>query len=397
MKILFVSDRLPFPMHKDGISLIDYRLLCNTINDMKMDIVAADEENQQNINDLKKSAPNLERVFCIKNTTTRFSKLFNLISVFLCGKALLKNRHLLKTLRYLLQTASYDMVYACPFSLIYELAGANILPPLFLNAVDSNSLLCGNIYQKEKKISHKIKSILYCHSERKLLKYASYVNFVSIEDAENIKKTTQHNHVLNITLGIDSAIFFHRTDIEKIHKSLLFSGNFNYKPNADTAEYIVEKAYPAIRQMCPEIKLYIVGKDPPLLQKNENITVTGFVEDISEWYNKAEIFLCPLLYGAGVKNKILEAMACGLPVIASSAAVSGISGLLNGVHFLLADNLTEQVKSVEKLLLDADLRKKLGDNALAFIQKNYNWDRQIRLYFTQFQRLVKNENSSHYK
>jgi glycosyltransferase involved in cell wall biosynthesis len=273
--------------------------------------------------------------------------------------------------------------------MISELTRVKNLPPVFLNAVDSYSKLCESFYAGKRSIKNRLKICLYKSYEKKLLSRASCVNFVSPVDAAHVRNFTRRQNVKNITLGVDDGMFFQQPGVKREAGSLLFSGNFEYKPNADTAKYIVEALFPAVSAASPNAKLYIVGKNPPPLKACKNVIVTGFVEDIAAWYSKCEIFICPLLYGAGIKNKLLEAMACGLPVISSAVGVSGIEGLLNRTHFLLANNKEEQLAAIAQLFDDDELQEKLARNALAFVKENYSWDRNIAAYYSEFNKLKK--------
>ena len=106
------------------------------------------------------------------------------------------------------------------------------------------------------------------------------------------------------------------------------------------------------------MKFYAVGKNPLNIKNESDFIIAGFVDDICEWYNRVDVFVCPLHYGAGVKNKILEAMSCALPIVCSSIAISGIEGLENGKHVKIADSLKEQAEAVVDLLKNDRKRKR---------------------------------------
>jgi glycosyltransferase involved in cell wall biosynthesis len=387
MKILFVTSEFPYPVHKNGTTLINYRLLTKAPAGVTIDLVCTDTRNEYDVQMLRQDAPAIGRIFFVDNTATPLNNLMNLVSIYLTNSPLMYNRRLFTMIRQMVAQDGYDLVYASQLTMMTNIPRLKI--PIFLNAIDSYSNLNKSFYEREKNLRNKIKIFLYKSYERTmLLRRVACVNFVSSADAEYVRTHTQHTNVHNITLGIDSNMFFRDTKVAKEAVSLLFSGNFEYKPNVDTAKYIVEVLLPAIKQKRPDTKLYIVGKKPPTLNSANNLIVTGFVENITEWYNRAEIFICPLLYGAGVKNKVLEAMACGLPVISSSVGVSGIIGLKNGVHFILADTKEEQIAAAEKLLVDAELRETIGNNAGKFIEEHYDWNKQIQLYFNLFQSII---------
>ena len=100
--------------------------------------------------------------------------------------------------------------------------------------------------------------------------------------------------------------------------------------------------------------------------------VAGFVNDIRQWYAGTDVFLCPLRYGAGLKNKVLEAAAMGCAIVASDVAVEE-TGLRHGEHYLQAGTPQEYVERLSALLIDADRRAALAAQARAAIVANYSW------------------------
>ena len=102
--------------------------------------------------------------------------------------------------------------------------------------------------------------------------------------------------------------------------TLLFVGNYEYPPNQDAVRVLVEQVLPQVRATLPQARLQLVGVNPPDWMRalaNDHIEVTGPVPDVMPFLAQATVFVCPLRIGAGLKNKVLEALAMGAPVVAT--------------------------------------------------------------------------------
>ena len=123
--------------------------------------------------------------------------------------------------------------------------------------------------------------------------------------------------------------------------------------------------------------MFIVGQSPPRILKNLNsagITVTGFVSDIRSQYLRSAVAVAPIRFGAGTLNKILEPMAMGIPVVATSVAKEGLP-IEDGRDILVADSADAFAQSVVKLLRDDQLRRKLGASGQSIVREMYDWNK----------------------
>jgi polysaccharide biosynthesis protein PslH len=122
----------------------------------------------------------------------------------------------------------------------------------------------------------------------------------------------------------------------------------------------------------------IVGKDPPAsvrsLAQNPAVTVTGTVDDIRPYLQIAGVAIVPLLYGAGVQNKVLEAMACGTPVVATPQAVQAL-GVVADRDILLGDSPEELAKQILGLVQDSDSQNRVGQAGRRYVEENHQWAR----------------------
>lgn len=163
--------------------------------------------------------------------------------------------------------------------------------------------------------------------------------------------------------------------------ALLFTGNFEYPPNVDAARVLALEILPGVQEAIPGVKLWLVGNaPPPELQAlaSDDITVTGRVPDLRPYLERATVFVCPLRFGAGIKNKVLEALALGCPVVATPLSVDGIAAA-DGRDALVAD-LDAMPDAVIRLLRDPDLQRALAVNGRALIEREYTWSRVAALY-----------------
>jgi len=160
-------------------------------------------------------------------------------------------------------------------------------------------------------------------------------------------------------------------------KDLLFIGNFNHPPNIDAVKFFVEKVWPLIESKLPNIKLYIVGTNPPqeiIDLGNDNVKITGYVKDLSTYLKRARISVNPLRFGAGMKGKIGEALSWGLPVVTTEIGAEGMH-LKHGKHVLIADEAEAFAESVITLYQDQVLWEKLSLNGRKLVEEN--WSPQV--------------------
>lgn len=156
---------------------------------------------------------------------------------------------------------------------------------------------------------------------------------------------------------------------------VVFTGNMSYPPNVKAAHYLAQQIMPLLRNIRPKAKLLIAGATPhPKVKRlaNEHIHVSGWMNQITDAYNSAHVFVAPMEIGTGMQNKILEAMAMHVPCITSSLAGDAIGGI-NNENLLLAESPQEYVTHIEKLLNDKAFKDRLTQNAFNFVSTHFDW------------------------
>jgi glycosyltransferase involved in cell wall biosynthesis len=122
------------------------------------------------------------------------------------------------------------------------------------------------------------------------------------------------------------------------------------------------------------------------LTEDENVVVTGYVEDIRTYIAKADVVVCPMRKGGGIKNKILEAMSLGRAVVSTSIGAEGVD-VTNGQDILISDTPAEFAESINRILSDKCLRDRVVTNARKLIDNNYSWDICANKYIKLFEDL----------
>lgn len=166
-------------------------------------------------------------------------------------------------------------------------------------------------------------------------------------------------------------------NIQRDTNTLLAISNWAWRPNIEGLKWFIQKVWPKLRSTYPELIFEIAGHGiPKRLQKEFirlGITYLGFVDDIEECRQKATMMVVPLLSGSGVKLKILEGLASGVPVITTAVGAEGID-IHPGKEYLHAETPDEFIKQIGRLLNDPELRRELSKNGRRLIEQKYQWD-----------------------
>ncbi len=183
--------------------------------------------------------------------------------------------------------------------------------------------------------------------------------------------------------GIDYAYYQAAQTVSQPEPSLLFTGQYRDESNQDGFAWFVQHVWSVLSGRRPELTFHAVGPNPSLAmklfsQQYRGVHVPGELADIRPLMQRASLFVCPIRMGSGVRVKILEAMAAGLPVVCTSTAAEGIP-IQTGVNAVIADDPARMAEAIELLLDDAALRARIADNARRMVQERFDWDRSIDL------------------
>ena len=174
---------------------------------------------------------------------------------------------------------------------------------------------------------------------------------------------------------------FRAKNVDRDPCTLLFVGNYEYPPNEDAARILVDVVLPQVRKAIPEARLQLIGNKPPAWLRDlasDHIEFSGHVPEVTPYLERATVFVCPLRIGAGLKNKVLEALAMGIPVVATPLSVDGIA-VRNGESVMIA-SVDQMAEKTIELLDDAALRERLSRNGRALIESQYSWERTASSY-----------------
>lgn len=174
--------------------------------------------------------------------------------------------------------------------------------------------------------------------------------------------------------GVDTAYFSTHSQEAEPH-TLVFTGMMAYVPNYDGMLYFLDTIFPLIQQQIPNVKIYIVGNRPPkeLLRRcSSSVIVTGFVQDVRPYIDRASVYVVPLRMGGGTRLKVLEAMAMRKPIVTTTVGCEGID-VRNGETAFIADQPEEFAGRVIELLRSSALREQFVQQGLELVKSTYDW------------------------
>jgi glycosyltransferase involved in cell wall biosynthesis len=177
---------------------------------------------------------------------------------------------------------------------------------------------------------------------------------------------------------------------ERETNNLLFVGNFTHEPNVDGVRYFAREILPLIVVRRPDVRVQIVGVHAPAditSTASQHMDIVGHVQDLESYARKSSISIAPLRFGAGLKGKVGEAMAWGLPVVTTSVGAEGY-GATPGTDILIGDTPGEFADAIVKLMNDAELRSRLSQNGRALIQRRFSEDALRPHIFDVFDRVL---------
>lgn len=379
MKILIITPRIPYPPYRgDKLKIFNISKILVKKNNVHIITFYRNYSDKELIKPLEELGikVSLIRLTLIESILSALIAVFQAIPFQV---AWYKSKRMKKSVEDLLKHNSFDVVY------YHLIRSAQYLSEnqekSYLNVIDFTdavSLYLSRMVEKEKNIFKKI----FIKTELKRIRI--YENIAERFDALFIcseidrkflidKGIKQDIQILNN--GIDTDYFAsEKNDYD--FKRIIFTGNMPYYANSDAVIYFTKEILPLITKKDPEVKFYIVGQQPSLMVKqlaSENVIVTGYVKDIRAEYLKSAVNVAPMRFGAGTLNKVLESIALGIPVVATSISMLGLPKELAKFVFI-ADTPKQFANTVLEIINNPSIRNELMVEGKAIIRETLSWN-----------------------
>ena len=220
-------------------------------------------------------------------------------------------------------------------------------------------------------------------STRRLAEYRQReeLGLIALADCTLVVSPVERELLAKLAPGADVRVLsnIHRIPGRRTNysdrRNIFFIGSFSHPPNVDAVLWFCRDILPHILVRLPELQFFIIGADPPAEVRalsSPSIRVLGHVPDLIPYLDGCRLSVAPLRYGAGVKGKVNQSMAHGLPVVGTSAAVEGMH-LENGKSVLVADTPTEFSAAVVKLYMDSNLWERISRGGINVMEENFSF------------------------
>jgi len=377
MNILFITHKMPYPPDKGekirAFNIIkhlsqNHKVFLYSLSDNKNDLYYIEKLNEYcasvNVYNICSFFSNLRAAMYL---LTRYPFTF----------AYFFSYRMKKDIKKACKDKFFDMVFTyCSSSAQYVMGDESLIKCVDFMDIDSD---------KWKSYARKTKfpfSLIYTIESKRLARWEKKINEtfdISIVTTEKEKErfiTIDPVHATKIIViknGVDFNYFeYHSAKGRDL--SLIFSGQMDYLPNIDAVIYFYSKILPFIRKQVPNVSFYIVGRKPTATVRRicKKAIVTGYVKDIRNYLAKAAVCVVSIRISHGVQNKILEAMASGLPVVVTSEALEGIDAI-PGKEIMVGNTPEEFALVVTELLQNVQKRELISKNAQEYVKRYHNW------------------------
>ena len=373
MKIFVLLSRFPYPLEK-GDKL-------RAFNQIKI-LAKHHEIHLCALNDLRLNEQNVEalRPFCKSIHNLHLSKItiiWKMICAFISGKPLqvgyFYNSKSQRKIDQLIEEINPGHIY-CQLLRVAEYVRKKKIK----KTLDYQDVFSKGIERRIKTAPFYMKPLLkleykrLCRYENSLFNDFDNKTIISYPDRALIPHPDRDKIVV-ITNGVDTD-YFRPIETEKKY-DLVFTGNMSYPPNVNAAGFLAKEIFPLVQKKFPNLRLLITGASPcakVLGLKQENIEVTGWVDDIRKYYAASRIFIAPMMIGTGLQNKLLEAMAMKIPCVTSALANRALCAEV-GREIMVGESAEEFAEIIIKLLTHQPEADALAENGYRFVLDNFNW------------------------
>ncbi len=379
-RILFLSHRFPYPPI-GGDRVKAYHLLRHLSGHAEVDVISLDEARS-----VTQHTPGLEEVrSMISVPFNRATAALRIVGSLLTQRpiefAYYHAPEMQRAVDEALAKSSYDLII-CFFLRTAEYVTEHTKTPKLLIAEDARVILQERAslnfelspqYLVRKIDAYKLKQF----EPRVMAKGFDLVTFVSREDESRIRESDK---------GIPTSILSNGVDLDEFEYSVapreaevVFAGHLGVYHNVLMARRLTERIFPLIKRLMPEAKLAIVGKDPDaklrsVIARTPGASLYANVPNVRLYLERARAFVHPQEVGAGIQNKLLEAMAVGTPVVTSTIGASGIEGVVDEENALIRRTDAEFAEAAIALLRDESQARGLAINARRLMEDRYSWE-----------------------
>lgn len=378
MKILFICNRLPFPPDK-GEKIRSFHLIKHLSKKHSISLYSLCDKKEDAVykENLKEycSSVNVYRVNPIFSNVRALTYLFTKYPLTF---GYFFSNQMKRGVQRALEEETFDIALSyCSSSAQYIIDANKVKRVVDFVDVDSNKW---ESFARAAKFPF---SFIYSLEAKRLKKWEKTINemctssiVVTEREKERLAAIDPSGkdkvHVINN--GVDLERFKFQEEAAP-KNMLIFTGQMDYLPNVDAVMYFYKEIFPLVKKDIPDASFCIVGRSPAdiIRKRCKGATITGYVEDIRDYLNEAKVYVAPLRISHGVQNKILEAMASGVPVVTTSKALEGINAE-EEKEIIIADDAKDFASKVIELVKDEGKRKLISKNALEFVKRNHSWE-----------------------
>jgi glycosyltransferase involved in cell wall biosynthesis len=281
-----------------------------------------------------------------------------------------------KFVRNLLQQERFDVVLFHGREALPVLGGVEV--PIVVDCGDTNST---RILQEMRQTRFELRPKLFFRYatarrlEGRLAHITPHRCFISMRDRENLLGTSDRSEI--VPQGVDYD-YWKRSLPPSRRNCIVFSGVMSYHPNADAALFLLDSILPLVRKACPQVEILIVGRDPSselvkVAKRYSDVTVTGAVDDVRPYLERADVFVAALRFASGVQNKVLEALAMEVPVVTTPVVAAGLR--VDGIEpqLVIGRSAEEIAACIVRLLANSEERAHLSTEGRRFVEAHCSW------------------------
>jgi len=383
MKILFLTTKFPYPPDSGG-KIDTYNNLILLAKNFDVIFVYLEEKNKYEEDFKEKTSIKNIYYFPLDTRNKLWKIALNTFSQYPYTISKYWSFETCEKIKYLIKRENISIVF---LDHLHTAFYGNLIrkdfssTKILLREHNVESEFWQRVYLEEKNLLKKlflrIQARKVLNYEKNIVKIFDKCLMISKRDEKILKSICKEAKTTLVPAAIDLDKYREYRAINIVPFSMIFIGDYSWIPNVKGVLWFLEKVWPKVKNNFPDAKIFIIGRKPPNTIKryaSRNVIVAGEVDDVKQAIARADIFIAPLFSGAGIRIKILEAMAIGKPVVSTSLGASGIN-VEHMKNIIIADTEKQFLDGIKYLLAKREARDKLAKNGIRVIESDHSFEK----------------------